>query len=256
MMFKLTMIFSIVILEIFFSNRIFTSGEKFANGKLINVAGKMNNATCTSSNDHASNVLLNFHRENIMDPFWVNINDWVAKCDPDPCHLQWINITFQKQYDIVEICVYQRIIKATNRINKLTIRMDNQNKTYLLNDIQTCLLLDEDFGSKSSSIRLSLAESRSVIPNIGIGYISALAYNNDQDSLEYEDYENIAQQEMGATCSSSSSIPLNECKNALDWTFNTYWKADCPSIINCVGQYISVTFTRTTEPEKICLANV
>ncbi|CAD5126447.1 DgyrCDS14576 [Dimorphilus gyrociliatus] len=257
MSFKLIIIFSIFILKLLPRDRIFTSGEKFTNGKLINVADKMNNATCTSSNDFPSNPSYTFFCENIMDPIWVNFNYWAASCNSGPCNLQWINITFQKQYDIVEVCLYQRTLKEENRVNTATIQMNNQNKTYVLSDIQTCFLLEEDFGSKSSSIRLNTVECRNLGGgSTGYSSISALAYSNDQDSMEDKDYENIAQMESGATCSSSSELSINKCEYSLDWAFSTIWRADCSPIFDCVGQYINVTFARTTKPEIFCLANI
>ncbi|CAD5126521.1 DgyrCDS14630 [Dimorphilus gyrociliatus] len=111
-------------------------------GKLINIASKSNGAACTASSVHTTPI--DQKCEFAQEPFWINHNDWAATCSSNlDCKSSWIKITFKKAYDVIQVCVVQRVVESSALLKKIEIKIgSNPIKIYNINLIETCLLLE------------------------------------------------------------------------------------------------------------------
>ncbi|CAD5126880.1 DgyrCDS14904 [Dimorphilus gyrociliatus] len=134
-----------------------------------------------------------------MSNFYDEILEWAAKCSNPLCSSAWITITYQKSYDVIEFCILQAILKIKNRILKITVTINSAEKVFKLNDIETCSLLDETFGSNSSSIKFQPKEYGPLATNVGFNAIHIFAHDEKAPEHNYEKFEDAAKLESGAT---------------------------------------------------------
>ncbi|CAD5126448.1 DgyrCDS14577 [Dimorphilus gyrociliatus] len=122
------------------------------------------------------------------------------------------------------------------------------------NHLFDIFLLDESFGSDSSSIKIQPKEYGPLGKNLGFNTIVVIAYDVDKSSSKYEEYDNVAELESGATCNHSSSLPGKECQRAIDWNLSESWNAICTGGVSCTDQYITINFIRPIIPYLVTVA--
>ncbi|CAD5126686.1 DgyrCDS14755 [Dimorphilus gyrociliatus] len=238
------------------SNVIYTS--TLNDGKLINIASKSNGATCTASSVYTTSI--DQKCDYALEPFWINHNDWAATCSSNlDCKASWIKIIFKKAYDVIQVCVVQRVVAPANLLRKIEIKIGNNPiKIYNVNLIETCLLLEDGIGSSASEIELEPKEFMSASSiNTGFNSISVFAYEEDSSVEKGSDiFVNIADYDLGATSTCSSEQNSLKCPYALSRVFSKSWVATCQiGGASCIGQYIEVTFMHLAQPKMFCLSN-
>ncbi|CAD5126422.1 DgyrCDS14556 [Dimorphilus gyrociliatus] len=148
---------------------------------------------------------------------------WLSNCRPN-CPTNKLTITFKKEYDVVEICLFSPFGQKKHKAPTIE---------FILN------------GQESYTEESDLEER--------IEYIS-----EDISDLEY--LTDIALLENGADCSATSQVTnLFRCQLALDLISgiqeaNQEWSADC-SGNNCIGQYINISFKIYGNPVRYCFMN-
>lgn len=147
-------------------------------GELNNVSLKKYNTQCKASSEYpAADPALNYTCENAQDPQWINDFEWVGYCST--CVNQYINLTFEKSYDIIEICLEHRREIYTFWIKKASIELSNQNVTVVeldQIDFQKCFLLRDNFGLDTKWLLVKILDSYTISSN-GFESIMAYAYN-------------------------------------------------------------------------------
>ncbi|CAD5126518.1 DgyrCDS14628 [Dimorphilus gyrociliatus] len=172
-----------------------------------------------------------------MEPTWINDYDYAGICPAGTCHIEDI----RKIYSI-----------------DLTIGNGN-NVVVKLNFFETCILLEEGIGDNPPKLKTQIKEYPSTHVNSGFQAILAFAYE-DKDLLKSEDediYFNIADINLGATCTSTATTAGYECETALRHVSNYVW-LECSSISDsrgtCIGHYIDILFPFPVQPQFYCLS--
>ncbi|CAD5126712.1 DgyrCDS14776 [Dimorphilus gyrociliatus] len=228
--------------------------------KLINVASKVNGATCQASDEHTPLASFNYRCENVLEPEWVNIDDWAPSCPINACQQKWIDITFKKQYNIAEICFIQRIVSEEFQLTAIEINIDSYSKTYHINIDTDCILLEEGVGLNINIIKFKAKSWNPAAINIGYNTIFAYSYDEDITNTVEDHLINIAGLELGATCEQSNTHINYECTRAIDRVFSHDWASNCGpnnrvGTQDCLNQYIMITFAFPVQPVQYCYSN-
>lgn len=153
---------------------IYSSAEPVFNGKLINF---VENSNCT-----ASSTFENYYCKNALKPFWRELMGWASNCDNSTnCKQQYINIYFERSYDVLEICLWQRYHETLKAIKVVDVTFNDNNSSSfqvnLDNDfLDKCFLVPENKGFNSTSMKLSIKDTFSNGRN---GFRSIMAYAYD-----------------------------------------------------------------------------
>ncbi|CAD5126451.1 DgyrCDS14579 [Dimorphilus gyrociliatus] len=220
-------------------------------GNLVNVGSKKNGATCQASSEHLQQKGFTFLCENSLEPEWINVFDWAADCNVGNCISTWIIINFLRPYDITKICIAQRTLTANVILKAVEITIGTNKPIYKLDLINTCLLLEEGIGLDSTSIKLTTKGAET--GNVGSNSISAYAYDKDSSKPD-ERLINIAELELGATCTHSSAFNSYGCTEAISRRYTGEWASQCHGD-SCIDQYIEITFAFPAIPKIICHMN-
>ncbi|CAD5126515.1 DgyrCDS14625 [Dimorphilus gyrociliatus] len=227
--------------------------------KLINIASKINGASCIVNSELLNTPEFNYECENALTPIWFENNDWASSCSGSLCNGRIIVISFKKSYNVHEICILQRVTSSDQIVNDvlITFQTSNIQKIYKINLGKTCILLEENVGFDSTAISFMPYNSLPASKNSGFNTIFVYAYSNDTSDIDEEDLINIADIDLGATCESFVSEIGNECHKALSSSSNLYWAPACgifpqPS---CIGSYIEIDFVYPAQPYIYSYAN-
>ncbi|CAD5126253.1 DgyrCDS14418 [Dimorphilus gyrociliatus] len=228
------------------------------NKKYVNVASAVNGASCTATSERHSHYILNFECENALTPLWFKNDDWASSCSTTACNGKSMTVHFKSSYDVVEVCIIQRIIEPDRPLKEVKIKYGNNinEKEYKLKSITTCLLLEEGLGNDISSMKFTAINCDSTSVDSGFNSVFIMAYSDDPSDIEEEKYINIADLNVGATCSSSSSQAAKPCTNALDRYFALHWTPYCGLPQNCLEQYINIVFGYPAQPVIYAYANI
>ncbi|CAD5126624.1 DgyrCDS14709 [Dimorphilus gyrociliatus] len=220
----------------------------FADGKLINIANaKDHAASCKASSEF-------YNCENALDLVWQSTAEWGSNCLRLYCIDEWIEITFKRLYDIIDICLYQRTYPDVYLLAFMNMTLGSSNTINVhLNLYETCVLLTE-IGKSVSKVKFQTLGSHEETRLAGFQSILIYAYDNETINEDLY-YINIANSDRGATCNSSSGI---NCVEAINNFKTTYWLTQCPqkeSNDRCQGHFINVTFAFPAKPHIFCTAN-
>ncbi|CAD5126969.1 DgyrCDS14969 [Dimorphilus gyrociliatus] len=232
------------------------------NRRIINVASVENGATCQASSVHPPLSTVDYTCQNALEPQWINVCDWSAHCSGLACTEHWIKINFKKVYELIGISLSQRTVVDEHKIKSVEISFNNSTykPVYQVDTVGNCLLLEE-IGLQASSISLRPVPPYSLLSNIGFNEIFAYAYeqvSSAKDDNE-EEFINIADSALGATCVSNTSKENYPCDNALNRLMPIDFILKCGAnqspVTSCVGKYIEITFAFPAVPQIICYKN-
>ncbi|CAD5126679.1 DgyrCDS14750 [Dimorphilus gyrociliatus] len=167
--------------------------------------------------------------------------DWASACNSEnSCSPEYIKIIFKQQYDIVQICIEQRLARAPLLTKKVRIDYSNgRNSTHQLNDkiYQKCFLLPREVGKGNEWIKVTTIKGYGSAKR-GLGSVMAYAYSEN----------------------SHCNIPnynIDDCKKALDYdsslSHDADWSAPCQKS-DCYADVYELTFPSGVKPKIICLA--
>ncbi|CAD5126549.1 DgyrCDS14647 [Dimorphilus gyrociliatus] len=229
-----------------------------ADEKLINIASKLNGATCQANSVHPAYSKFDYKCNNALTPIWFNNNDWAGNCLGELCNSMQITIYFKKIYNIAAICFVRRIVDTYIYSKEARVSFSNcSEEIYNINSIKTCVLVSKESGENNSFITINFNSSTHQAMNSGFNTIFVYSFSNDTSDIDENVFINVADIELGASCVSSSSQNGQECTKALNRIFNNYWTPACGLLgqPTCIGQYINIVFPFLSQPYIYCYAN-
>lgn len=118
--------------------------------KLVNVADKSFNPTCTVSSFYTLSSKASFNCENALTPEWIDYQSWMSASNSDSNN--HIKITFKQELMVHSFCLSAIIKSLANRATSVTVKDSNLNIEIYPLDVNT---LTECF-LPSKSVELSV----------------------------------------------------------------------------------------------------
>ncbi|CAD5126386.1 DgyrCDS14525 [Dimorphilus gyrociliatus] len=222
-------------------------------GKLVNIANVRHDASCSASSEFPKFDDFTFLCENALEERWQNDLNWVTTCAGHSCLDQWIEIKFKQEYDIIDMCLNQRVNENEKKLTMIEIKFDNRSMIVNLYQYETCILPLNGIGEGTYSLKIQPSQLTSQVVNIGFQSILVYAYDKES-TVEDTTYANVAFHSLGASCTASRG----QCLMAINQNVNKFWAPQCYSDDDgdqCRGQFIQVTLAFPVKPDFFCVSN-
>lgn len=164
------LIFQLYFINCSYDNLIFTSKQE-------------NRGSCLSSTIFSGAYACT----NTLYEFWSNPRDFGARCYPTPnCLNEWYKIMFNVKRDIFALVVEHRGIPESDFVKEINITMNQLTKSYELNNFETNILFEKNFGKQIQEIIIKpISFVTDAATNVGYNFLGALTYEQSIKSSFY-----------------------------------------------------------------------